>query len=105
MKFHLTNDQKEKIVLEYGSSIKSIDTAINVLNELELVEDYEEFIELICSIALDVEVMKDMKGSALKRRNLSEIIAATVAFKYKYSDVISEGKSDKVRVFLNGYEN
>ena len=101
MKFNLTLEEKQEIIKGYGSSVTCIDTSIKVLNALDVVDDKEEFLELIASIALEVETMKDMKGSTLRRKSLSEVIAATIAFKYADIEEISQEKNQKVKRFLN----
>lgn len=103
MEFTLTQEQKKEIVQEYGSNIKVIDTAIRVLNELDIIEEPEEFLELVCSIALDVEVMDDMKGSTLQRKSLSEIISAAIVFKYADLNEFPEAKIQKVKKYFNSF--
>ena len=54
MKLELKNIEKEDIVLNYGSDIENIDAILSVLNDLDIVEETDDFFDLICLIALDI---------------------------------------------------
>lgn len=102
MKFQLTMPEKKEIVMEYGSSVKTIDKAQTVLNNLDIVDDYEDFVELLSMIAAEVNASHFMsKDSDLKRKNLSEIIAAAVEFKYSELSDISIEKEQKIKKYFN----
>ena len=76
MKLELKNIEKEDIVLNYGSDIENIDAILSVLNDLDIVEETDDFFELICLIALDIETENNStlnKECGIKR-SLKEII-------------------------------
>ena len=60
--FKLTEEQIEEILNEYGSSKQFIKIVEQVLNEIDIIQDFDDYYEVVASIAAQkqtIEVKKD----------------------------------------------
>lgn len=103
MKLELKNIEKEDIVLNYGSDIENIDAILSVLNDLDIVEETDDFFELICLIALDIETENNStinKECGIKR-SLKEIIIDKIYEKYENLEDLTSNSQNKVKRYVN----
>lgn len=105
MDFKLSLIEKHNIVIDYGSNLNVLNKAQKVLNNLGIIDDREDFYDLLCLIALEYESMKDMKAtdSNLARKSLSEVIASVIYNKYIDLDELSPLKRCKIKTFVNQF--
>lgn len=107
MKLELTNIEKEDIVFNYGSNIEKIDIVLNVLNNLDIVEDIDDFYELLCLIALDVETEdnSELNKACGIKRSIQEIIIDKIYEKYENLENLNPNNVIKVKKYINSLEN
>ncbi len=105
MEFKLSLIEKRNIVADYGSSLNGLNKAQKILNSLDIVENQDDFYDLLCLIALEAETMKDMKrqDSNLARNSLSEVIAAAIYEKYGDLEELAPIQRCKAKVFINQF--
>ncbi len=91
--FNLTDEQINEIVEYYGCSKPTIKRIGYVLNSLEIVDDEDDFIELIKSIVAQKESIKEQlthANSIYEKKkiymSLSDIIKTEVIKKYQDQD-------------------
>ena len=105
MIFELTEQEKEFITENYGSTKCTLTKAINILNGLGFIEDREDFISILCEIAEEAEAVRMMRepkqhNSLGDGRNLSTIIASVISIRYNNVDVLAPEEREKVKVFI-----
>ena len=65
--FNLTEEQIEEIIAEYGSSKQFIKVVEQVLNEIDVIQDFDDYYEMIASIAFQKHTI-EVKKNEYKRK-------------------------------------
>lgn len=107
MVFKLTQEQIDEIISEYGGSKQTIKRIEEVLNSLNIIQEEEDYIEIIIN-TLSQRVTNSYEVSACTKRkeaieahmSLSEIIACELERRYGEFENINPIMAQKAKVFV-----